>query len=323
MLGELIGFAVGLAMLYFSASWLVGGAAGLARRLGVPALVIGLTIVAFGTSAPELMVSVRAAIDGRSDIVLGNVVGSNIVNIALILGIAALIRPLTIHIRSIRAEAPVMIGAVMALILFSIDAGLGRIEGVLLVIGLILFIFYSYRTERSESTGLEAEISEEMIRPAGTSDNVRRNTVMIIVGIAGLALGAHLFVESSVSFARYFGVSEKFIGLTVVAAGTSLPELATSVVAAMKGETDISVGNIIGSNIFNILAILGLSAVVSPITVGGGLSSAGYLWDYTFLLALSVFIWLVMMSGMKITRTEGILLIGSYFGYLVWLSVRL
>jgi cation:H+ antiporter len=323
MLGELIGFAVGLAMLYFSASWLVGGAAGLARQLGIPALVIGLTIVAFGTSAPELVVSVRAAIDARSDIVLGNVVGSNIVNIALILGIAALVRPLNIRIRSIRAETPVMIGAVIALVLFSIDAGIGRIEGVLLLIALVLFIFYSYRTERSESAGLEAELREEMFRPAGTSGTVRKNTVLIMVGMVGLALGAHLFVESSVSFAHYFGVSEKFIGLTIVAAGTSLPELATSVVAAMRGEADISVGNIVGSNIFNILAILGLSAIVSPITVSGGISSAGYLWDYTFLLAVSVFVWLVMRSGMKITRTEGVLLIGSYIGYLVWLTVRL
>jgi cation:H+ antiporter len=286
--------AGGLAMLYFGSEWLVRGSVNIAKRMRVSQLVIGLTIVAFGTSTPELVVSINAAISGQADISLGNVVGSNIVNIGLILGLSAAIFPLAIHVSTIKKEVPIMIGAALTLVLLSLfDNEITQLEGVLLVLALIVFVYFSYKQSRKEE-----KVSKEKGQQASRSDADRTHTIpieditsviettsadplkdiekkkddeeapnevttiaklalLIAIGLALLYFGATLTVDNAVVIATSIGISERIVGLTIVAIGTSLPELITSVVAAKKKYADLSVGNIVGSNIFNALAIVG------------------------------------------------------------------
>lgn len=312
-------FLIGILLLYVGADRLVSGASKIASRFGIPSLVIGLTLVAFGTSAPELVVSLTAAVNNINDIALGNIIGSNIANIALILGIAASIKPLAIHIRYISSEIPIMIATAILLLILSINGLLGRIDGLLMFACLVVFFIYSYRAEKKEGLKQTEEEQKEFIVP----DDRRRSTatlfLYIIVGLIGLTLGAQFLVNSSIELAKIFGVSEKVIGLTVVAIGTSLPELATSIVAAIKGETDISVANIVGSNIFNILGILGITAIINPVIIAGGLFGSGYILDYLLMILLSAGLWIAMRTGLKITRPEGVILLIIYVTYLCWL----
>ncbi len=316
---------ISLIILYYAADWLVSGAARLAQKYRVPPLVIGLTIVAFGTSAPELLVSVTAAIRENGEIAFANVIGSNIVNIAFILGLSALIRPLTTTVRTIRLEAPVMVASAILLFVFSIDSVLGFLEGGLLVTGFLVFLFFMYRTGKKESAHLSKEVEEEF-KDAEALVRKRKvrvpESLRIVFGLAGLIFGANLLIDSAVGLAEQFGLSQKLIGLTIVAIGTSLPELATSTVAAFKGENDISIGNLVGSNIFNILAIAGISSIISPIRLGEGIVGGGYLTDLLLMVFLSFNVWYFMATGKKISRYEGGFLVVIYVAYMFYLSFR-
>src|SRR5690606_34925378 len=256
-------FLLGLVALYFGAEWLVRGAARLARRVGVSPLVVGLTIVAFGTSSPELVVSVFAAARGQADVAVGNVVGSNILNIALILGLAAILRPLRAQMRLIVRETPIMIAAGVALAVLGLDGTVSRPDAALLLAGLFAYVAFVLRGARREAVAIKQEFerfeSAEALAPDGRGR--ARDVLLIVVGLTALSIGARLLVDASLVFARTLGVSELVIGVTVVAVGTSLPELATSLLAVWRDEADIAVGNVVGSNIFNILGILGLAGL--------------------------------------------------------------
>jgi cation:H+ antiporter len=310
----------GLVVLYFSADWLVAGSSRLATRLGVPPLVIGLTVVAFGTSMPELVVSVTAALQDRSGIALGNVIGSNIANIALILGLSALIRPLGTKVRSIRREAPFMVLGAIVLVLTIMDSMLGRLDGMLFSAMFLVFVLYSYLTAKKESVVLAEDIKREYEESEKRGMRSIPVVPLIVIGLCGLVLGAQLLINSAIGIAIKLNLSETFIGLSIVALGTSLPELATSTVAAYKGENDISIGNIIGSNIFNTFGIIGISAFIHPIEIG--IVGTNYMVDLALMVILSIAIWFFMYTGKRISRGEGAILIMVYLGYLVFLTGR-
>ncbi|GIV61422.1 MAG: sodium:calcium antiporter [Rhodothermaceae bacterium] len=297
----------GLVLLVLGAEGLVRGSVGLALRLGLTPLVIGLTVVAFGTGSPELVVSLRAALDGESGLALGNVVGSNIANIALILGLSALIRPMNVQLQVIRREIPIMIGATLLLGQFLLNGHVGRLEGAMLVLGIIAYTGVTYRLARQETK--ETPFDEEM--PATPAQPVWVSLLLAILGLGGLLLGARLFVAGAVTLAETLGVSRAVIGLSVVAVGTSLPELATSVVAAIRREGDVAIGNVVGSNIFNILAILGVTALVQPIPA---LDLRPL--DFGAMLLVSLIILPLMHSGFRLNRLEGGLLLIGYAAYL-------
>ncbi|NJL95496.1 MAG: calcium/sodium antiporter [Anaerolineae bacterium] len=257
---------LGLVALVVGASWLVKGAARIAQAFGVSPLVIGLTVVAFGTSAPELVVSVSAALRDASDIAVGNVVGSNIFNIAVVLGVSALLYPVRVDSVVLRRDIPLMIGVSVALWLVILDGELSRLEGMLFVAGLFIYTAWLLRASGPGDPLADSSASEVGALLA-TRSNLSLEFGRAALGVGGLVLGANLMIEGAVGIARGFGVSELVIGLTLVAGGTSLPELATSAVAALRKESDIAVGNVVGSNLFNILWILGLSSVIRPIAV--------------------------------------------------------
>ena len=308
---SIILFITGIALLFFGGESLVKGASRLARVLGISPVVIGLTVVAFGTSAPEFVVGLIAALQGANDVVLGNIIGSNISNIGLILGIGAVISPLVIQGKLIKAEVPIMI--VLSVILYGIcwKFNLGLLPGLFLFGALILFTVYSYFASRDEPEIIEEEYKEFL----GADGSTWKQILFIVLGIAGLVIGARLVVDSAIFLARIIGVSELIISITAVAVGTSLPELATTIVAAVKREHDIIVGNIIGSNIFNI-GILGLVSVISPITVDSALLK----FEFPVMLFFSIIILPIMMTGKRVSRIEGILLLVLYaaFIYLVF-----
>ena len=261
-------FVLGLAALYLGADWLVGGAARFARRLGTSPLVVGLTIVAFGSSAPELLVGVVASVQDRSDVVLGNVIGSNILNIALILGLSAVARPLRVGMRLMLREAPLMVFVSLAVAGMMLDGQLGRWDASVLLVGFAAFLAFVLRAAREEPEEVAAEYVQYEVAEHGPPEGgMGRDLALMVLGLGGLVLGAQLLVMSAVFFARLVGVTEVVIGLTVVAVGTSLPELATCVVAALRRESDIALGNAVGSNLFNLLSILGVSAMLRPIGV--------------------------------------------------------
>lgn len=302
----------GLALLYIGADLLVRGSVSVALRFGITRLVIGLTIVAFGTSSPELLVSLNAAIKGNSAISLGNVIGSNICNIALILGLSALIKPLKVTIDVVRIQIPIMIAASVALIVMLLDSRLGRLEGLILFLGIILYCVYNIVV--SVKNGKGDTLDEAMDIPGKIPRSLGLEIIFLIIGFACLIGGADLLVHGAISFAKALGVSEAVIGLTIVALGTSLPELATSVVASIKGESDISIGNVVGSNIFNILAIIGISTLVYPMVLG----EIRFL-DLLIMLFVAVLVLPLSKSGFIINRIEGAILILVYFGYIFFL----
>ena len=245
--------AVGLAMLYFGAEWLVRGSIAIANKFRISQLVIGLTIVAFGTSTPELAVTVSSAMQGISDVALGNVVGSNIINIGLILGVAAIISPIAVARNIIRKEISILIGVSFLLVLISIDGEISFVDGLILASGVVVFIIFSYKFSKKESTTESSETGALVMQTIA----IPKAALLIGIGLALLTFGSFVTVENAVKIAQQVGLSERIIGLTLVAVGTSLPELLTSVVAAKRGHADLSIGNIVGSNVFNILAILG------------------------------------------------------------------
>jgi cation:H+ antiporter len=317
---------VGFVLLYFGAEWLVKGSSSLARSLGVTPIVIGLTVVAFGTSAPELVVSLISSIKGKSMIAVGNVVGSNICNIALVLGLSALFNPIKSDPSVIRRDIPIMLGISLYLLVLSFNSTLGRIEGATLFAGIIAYTFMNYYLAKKETRdaaggempgAIESELEE-----IGYIASRSKQILLVVVGIAGVVGGAQMVVESAVYIMTQLGVSEKFIGLTIVAFGTSLPELATSVVAAMRGEMDISIGNLVGSNVFNIMSVLGVASLVRPILIPGGFFESGLWIDYLVMLFTSFLPWLLMRRTYTVNRKGGAMLLVCYVGYLTYLIIQ-
>lgn len=298
----------GLLFLYYGAESLVTGSSRLALAMGVRPLVVGLTVVAFATSMPELMVSLFAAIKGSASIAAGNIVGSNIANIALILGAAALLHPLVVARSTMTREIPMMIVASVAVYLFASDGVLSFMNGLVLFAGLLVFIGYCVATARAPAGFDEDKLLEKI--PCTASDR-RRNLLLVLFGIFGLAVGAELMVRGAVMIASRFGISEVVIGLSVVAIGTSLPELAASMMSAWKGEMDISVGNVIGSNIFNVLFVLGICPMVRPLQI----ESRVLLVDFPVMLgfcALLVVLLVAYRPARQIDRGRGLILLTSY-----------
>jgi cation:H+ antiporter len=311
---------VGFVLLYFGAEWLVKGSSSLARSLGITPIVIGLTVVAFGTSAPELVVSLISSIQGKSMIAVGNVVGSNICNIALVLGLSALFNPIKSDPSVVRRDIPIMLAISLYLLLLTFNSTLGRIEGATLFAGIILYTYMNYYLAKKEKAGA-AEIESEL-EEIGFIASRPKQIILILLGIAGVVGGAQIVVENAVVIMKILGVDEKFIGLTIVAFGTSLPELATSVVAAMRGEMDISIGNLVGSNVFNIMSVLGIAALVRPIPIPGGFIESGLWIDYLVMIFTSFLPWLMMRKNFTVTRRDGFVLLACYAGYLTFLIVK-
>lgn len=321
MLLHAVLIAVGFAMLYFGAEWLVKGAASLAHKQGVSPVIIGLTVVAFGTSAPELVISVLSSISDRSMIAVGNVVGSNICNTTLILGIAALLMPIPADRSVIQRDIPLMLGISLFLVLLSMNDTITRIEGIMLFAGIIAYLAYNYSLWEKARTGRNGQAAAIPggVEKAAVVDSGIKQGILILSGIAFVVIGAQVLIDSVVIVMARFGVSEKFVGLTVVALGTSLPELATSVVAALKKEMDISIGNLVGSNVFNILSVIGAAAIVRPITIPGGFIQSGMIVDYGIMLLAGIVMWLLMRKHYMLRRSGGIILIAMYMGYIGYL----
>jgi cation:H+ antiporter len=299
----------GIVVLYFGAEWLVRGSAHLAGSLGVSPMVVGLTVVSFGTSAPELVVCGVAALGGNPDLAVGNVLGSNLANIGLILGLTAVVTPLAVQSRVVWREMPVMLLVTLALFPLAWDGALGRGDGALLLLGLVAYLGFVFHSIRREEPAILGEYEQFMRASAEHGPHARRRDVALIVAGSGcLAIGGYAIVEGAVGVASALGVSQVVIGLTVVAVGTSLPELATSLVAASRCEPDIAVGNVIGSNIFNIAAILGISSMLEPIALPAHVLTR----EMPALLVLSVLLLPLMRTGWRVQRWEGALLVGAY-----------
>jgi cation:H+ antiporter len=306
---------VGVAVLVLGAELLVRGASTLAVRLGMSPLVIGLTIVAFGTSSPEVAVSLKATADRQPDLVLGNAVGSNTFNVLFILGLSALIRPLVVHQKLIRLDIPLMIGTGLLLWLLLADRSLGRLDAALLLTGIIAYTATAIRSAKREQPDVEKEYAEAV--PAAPRSGLTLAITFITGGLVLAVLGARWLVSGAVSIASSLGVSELIIGLTIVAAGTSLPEVATSVVAALRGQRDIAVGNVVGSNIFNMLAVPGLCGIVAP--EGVAASPKLLAFDLPVMIAVSAACLPIAFTGSEIRRWEGGLFLAYYGGYILYL----
>ena len=313
-------FLAGLVALVLGANALVRGASKLALSFGISPLVVGLTIVAFGTSAPEMAVSAGAVLDGQTDIAVGNVVGSNIFNVLFILGISALITPLVVDVQLIRQEVPIMVGASLLLVALGLDGRISLIDGALLLGLMLAYTLFLIVQSRRQSQAAEDEYAAEL-KPAEAGAWDSRMSVqfgLIVVGLALLVLGSDWLVTAAVAFAKALGVSDVVIGLTIVAAGTSMPEVATSVTAALKGERDIAVGNVVGSSTFNILGCLGLSGVLSG-TAGLGIASSVMAFDIWVMVAVALACLPVFLSGREFARWEGGVFVTYYVAYVAYL----
>ncbi len=299
----------GLALLYFGAEWLIKGAARLGIRLGMTPLVVGLTIVAFGTSSPELAVSLKAGLSGIGGIAIGNVVGSNIFNIAVVLGLSVLLRPVAVHVQLIRVDIPLLIAVSLLTSWMLLDGAIVRWEAIVLFLGILGYLFLSYLLTRDlPEDEVSNEFSEDIPEVRGT---FWADLGWIGIGLLFLMLGSNWLIQGASELARQIGVSETVIGLLVVAVGTSLPELACSVVAAAKGKGDIAAGNVVGSCLFNLLAILGVTGLVHPLVASDLL-----LKDLVFMAGLSIFLLPLALSGHHLNRWEGLLLLGVFGIYL-------
>ena len=296
-------------MVLKGADFLTEGAAALARRVNVPEIVIGLTIVAAGTSAPELFVSLVSALKGTPDLAVGNVVGSNTMNCMLIVGCAAIVAPMTISRSTVKKDIPFSVGASVLLMLLALNSFLGRFDGILLLVGFALFMVYSLRQAKNGQGDTPTE---------GKQRNPWMSALFIVLGLVGLVIGSNLFVDHASNLALSLGISEGVVGLTVVAGGTSLPELATTVVAARKGQSAIAIGNVIGSNVFNILLILGLTATISPLQIEGITTI-----DMAVMFVSVTLVWLFSFTRYTVERWEGALLLLGYLVYLMWLITSL
>ena len=312
-------FLAGLALMTVGAELLVRGAASLAVAMKISPLVVGLTVVAFGTSAPELVVSVQAALSGQPDIALGNVVGSNIFNILFILGASALVTPLVVHQQLVRFDVPLLIALSGLVLLLGWDGAIGRLDGLLLFAGLIVYTVWGIVASRRETTAIQREYEQEFGESASkaTGASIALHILFVVVGLALLVLGSRWFADAAVAIARALHVSELVIGLTVVAAGTSLPEVATSLLAAWKGERDIAVGNAVGSSLFNIMCVLGLASAIAP--DGVPVAAAALRVDIPVMIAVAVICLPIFFAGHIITRWNGALLFAYYWAYTVYL----
>ncbi|MBE0541854.1 MAG: calcium/sodium antiporter [Verrucomicrobia bacterium] len=309
MIEMILWIAAALVLLFFGAEWLVRGSSALALRLGITPLVIGLTVVAYGTSMPEMVVSTVAALKGQGDIAVGNVVGSNIFNVCVILGLSALALPLQVKLQLIRLDAPLMLGASLVFVVMFRDFHISRPEAGLLLAGIVAYTVGSVVLARKEvSAEVREEFAEAVPRPKGKP---WRDLLLILGGLAVLVIGSRLLVTNAVELARLLGIGEAVIGLTIVAAGTSMPELATSVVAAFRKQADIAIGNIVGSNLYNLLAIVGVSGLLAPLDAPGI-----RMLDLYVMLGTSVALLPLMWSGFVLKRWEGALLLAAYGGYL-------
>ncbi len=298
---------LGFAMLVKGADWFVDGAAGIADRFGIPQLVIGLTIVAMGTSAPEAAVSITAALKGSAAITIGNVVGSNIMNILVILGITSVIITIAVGQSTVRYEIPFMLCMMILLMIFGYTGGnINRLEGVMLWIAFIVYLTYLFFMAKNNK-----EVEED-----GKKKPIWMLIVLAIVGVTLIVEGSDVTVNAATEIAKAAGLSDRFIGLTIVALGTSLPELVTSVSAARKGKADIAIGNIVGSNIFNVLFVVGTTALITPV-----LFEANFLIDSVIAIAAGVLLWVCVFKKHKLNRTGGILMLLGYVGYFIYLMV--
>ncbi len=309
ILVQLLLLIVGFVMLMKGADWFVDGASKIADKFGIPQLVIGLTIVAMGTSMPEAAVSISAAVKGSAEITIGNVLGSNILNILVILGLTAVIRTVSVQKSSIKYEMPFMIlVSVLLSVLGLLDGTVDRLEGGILWVFMIVYLLYLLKMAKSgQPAGEEVpELTEK--------DTLLRLLVLVVVGMGLIVWGSDITVDAATSLARIFGMSERFIGLTIVALGTSLPELVTSVTAAIKGKSDIAVGNIVGSNIFNILFVVGTTALITPVAY-----NAGFMFDSIVTVLSAVLLLLCVIPKKRLNRPAGIIMLAAYAAYFVYL----
>jgi len=315
MTADLLYIALALVLLFFGAEGLVRGSASLALRAGLSPLMVGLTIVAFGTSSPELVVSIEAALSQQGDISVGNVIGSNTFNIGIILGLTALICPIPVHAQIIKVDAPIALLVTLLIVFLLVDGTLARPEGAVLVAGILAYICMNIVLARREAAGLADTGAGEAL--PGVSRHWLVDAGFILFGLVLLVLGSRLLVEHAVIVAQAFGVSQAVIGLTIIAAGTSMPELATSLVAAMRRQPDIAIGNVVGSNVFNVLGILGIASVVAPLQAPG-ISVT----DYAAMILFTVLLLPLLYTGRKLHRIEGTLLLVMYAAYLYILWPR-
>ena len=311
---EIIG---GLVLLVGGGELLVSGAAALAASLRISPLVIGLTVVAFGTSAPELCVSLQAALSGNADVAVGNVVGSNIINILLILGVSALVTPLVVSSQLIRIDVPLMIAASLAMWAVGADGQIHRWEGALLFTALVIYIVFCIRKSRSEEKEVVDEFAQEYSHSVSDLQGLAKQFGLVIAGLILLGFGSNWLVDGAIEVAKGFGVSKLVIGLTIVAIGTSLPEVVTSIVASYRGERDIAVGNVVGSNLFNILCVLGMTSAVSP--VGIAVSQEAIVFDIPVMVAVAVLCFPIFLTGKVIRRPEAVLFLAYYVIYTAFL----
>ncbi len=310
MLLDILYIIIGVTLVLVGADRLTEGASALARRFGVPEIVIGLTIVACGTSMPEFFVSLMSALNGTPDMAVGNVLGSNIMNTMVIVGCAAVVAPMVISPSTVKKDIPATVIASVLLLLLCIDSAISRIDGIILLAGFAAFM--AYTLYQAKSGGSKVESGESKVE--GEKPSTLLQIVWILLGLAGLVFGSNLFVDAASSVATQLGVSQSVIGLTIVAGGTSLPELATSVVAAYKGQSAIAIGNVIGSNVFNILLILGATAAITPLQLEGITDI-----DMGVMLGSIILVWLFSFTRYTVERWEGLVLLAGYGAYLAWL----
>lgn len=302
--------AVGIALVIWGADKLTAGAVGVAARLGVPQMVIGLTIVAMGTSAPELFVSLMSAVKDSPDLAVGNIVGSNIFNALTIVGISAVVVPIAISAKTIKVDLPITVAAGVMLLVLSLDGEISRIDAAALLVCFIAFLAYTLRGAKKEGSDDEGQAGEPL--------SAIKSVAYIVIGLACLVFGSDLFVDGATGVAHAIGISDAVIGLTIVAAGTSLPELATSIVAAHKGNSAIAIGNVMGSNIFNILMILGVTGLIAPMRIEG----VGAV-DMGVMAASGLLMWLFCATKHEVERWEGIVMTAAYAAYVGYLIYNL
>ena len=316
MLTQFLIFIISLVILIFSGDLLVKGASRIALQIHLSPLVVGLTIVAFGTSAPELFISINSAVTGSPDIAMGNVIGSNICNLALVLGTASMISPMSIQSTSLKIDWPVAMGGSLLLYLFILDGLLQTVEGVVFLIALVLYLYFIIKKSRKDNKAIK-EVEKELPVAGTEKKMIWKDILFILLGCVGLYYGSDWFVEAAKFLAKGFGVSERVIGLSVVALGTSVPELVTAGVASIKKETDIALGNLIGSNIFNIFSILGITSIIKNILVSELIVSKDIMW----MLAITLLVLPMMITSKLIARIEGffLLVIYVYYIYSVWI----
>ena len=307
MIFDILFIVLGVALVLYGADKLTEGASALARKMNVPEIIIGLTIVAAGTSAPELFVSLVSALNDTPDMAVGNVVGSNTMNCMLIVGCAAMVAPMIISPSTVKKDIPFSVLASVLLILVAFDRFVSRLDGIILLIGFAVFMTYTLMQVKKGSSETVKE-----------SSPVWKNILYLVFGLAGLVIGSNLFVDSASDVALTLGISEGVVGLTIVAGGTSLPELATSVVAARKGQSAIAIGNVIGSNVFNILLILGLTSTISPMEIEGITTI-----DMAVMLLSVILVWLFSRTRYTVERWEGAVLVLGYLAYLAWMLYNL